>query len=124
MKRSFITRWWNKVGHPEGDANGSESRGTFVAILITDGELDNTHGVAKYVTDHFTPPKGFVLIQVGGMSALPRFCRLADSKYTSFATIGSSRDWCWAKCEVASDRHRIRDSNGLLGNSNESKRGR
>lgn len=47
-----------------------ESRGSFVAILITDGEVENSVGMAKYVTDHFTPPKGFVLIQIGGVSRL------------------------------------------------------
>lgn len=49
-----------------------ESQRAFTAILISDGEIENSAAVAGYVKRHFTPPTGFVMVQMGWMSRLAR----------------------------------------------------
>lgn len=49
-----------------------ESRRPFVVFMITDGEVDNVQSVLQFIQNHFTPPKGFVLVQVGRTTELAR----------------------------------------------------
>ncbi|MFC1812344.1 hypothetical protein ACFL03_06590 [Thermodesulfobacteriota bacterium] len=52
-----------------------EAKRPFMALMISDGELDNAEPAEKFVRNHFTPPHGLVLVQIGKISSFARNLR-------------------------------------------------